>query len=97
MHFGHKEGQQNVLMFCVKLQSNKLLHFGLQKPLFHQIVRTLLEGELEGSNMKFMLHITFRFFKYIIHTPNSSLLCWSLKVPFPYHKLFMALEAYFAK
>jgi hypothetical protein len=47
--------------------------------------------------MTFMLHITFMFLKYIIHTPNSSLLCWSLEVPFPYHKLFMALEGYFAK
>jgi hypothetical protein len=75
MNFGYKEGQENVLMLCMKLQSNKLLPFGFQKPLFHQIVRTLLEGELEGSNMMFMLHITFKFFRYIIHTPNFSLLC----------------------
>jgi hypothetical protein len=56
----------------------------------------LLKGELEGSNMTFMLHITFKFFRYI-HTPNFSLLCWSLEVPFPYHELFVALEGYFAK
>jgi hypothetical protein len=97
MHFGYEEGQENILMFGVKLQPNKLSPFGLQKPLFHQIVKTLFKGELEGSNMMFMLHITFMFLKYIIHTPNFSLLCWSLEIPFPYHKLFMALEGYFAK
>jgi hypothetical protein len=61
-------------MFCVKLQFNRLLPFGLQIPLFHQIIRTLLKRELEGSNMTFMLHITFMFFRNI-NTPNSSLLC----------------------
>ncbi len=81
MHFGYKEGQENELMFCVKLQSHKLLHFGFQKPLFHQIIKMLLEGELQGSNMKFMLHITFKFFKYIIHTPNFSLLLTHSQTP----------------